>query len=316
MVVPITEVVPGIMRIGPIATGHPSAPTSPFLVVGNKRAIVIEPGEDGQVDPIVEAVKTCGLDVGAVDYVWASHIHFHHIQGVPPLLKKLPNAKFLVHPRGAAHVIEPTRLIQSTIEVWGDKCYGPFEAIPKERVLSVDDGQVMDVGGRQLEIIHAPGHAPHHMALFDIQTRALFYGDIAVLGTPGKWRGYHDVRPPLFDVDKFVETIHRYEALNPAIILTFTYGGVSHSPQETLRWAIQDHVAIAKICEDGMRQRLNVREVYRQVAEYEQKVGAAVDVEAASNPERGSGGIIGLFNFLKRKYPELELPADARPRMR
>ncbi|MBI4336255.1 MAG: MBL fold metallo-hydrolase [Chloroflexi bacterium] len=313
-VVPITEVLPGIMRIGPVATGHPSAPTSPYLIIGNKRAIVIEPGEDGQVDPVVEAVKICGVDVNDVDYVWASHIHFHHIQGVPWLLKKLPKAKFLVHPRGAPHLIEPTRLIQSTIEVFGDKCYGPFEAIPKERVQAVEDNQVISVGGRELQIIHAPGHAPHHMALFDRQTRALFYGDIAVLGTPGTWRGYHDVRPPLFDIDKFVETIHRYQALNPSIILTFTYGGVSHNPQQTLRWAEEDHLTIARICEQGMRQKLPIRDIYRQVAEYERSVGAAADVEAASNPERGSGGIMGLFAYLKRKYPELEMPVSPRTR--
>ncbi len=320
MFVPITEVAKGLLRVGPIetgrvdATGKPSGPTSPYLAVGQDRVAILEPGEDGQMAALMEAIKVCDVDEDRIDYIWASHIHFHHIQVLPKLLKRLPKAKFLVHPRGAPHLMEPTRLIQSTIEVFGDKCYGPFEAIPKERIVTVEDNQIIDLGGKQLQVIYAPGHAPHHMGLFDLETRALFYGDVAVLGTPGKWRGHHDIRPPLFDVDKFVETIRRYQALNASMILTFTYGGVSHSPQDTLRWALEDHLAIQRICLDGMKNKMSAQEMALRSAIYESAAGTGPDVEPGATG--GTGGIFGIINFLKRKYPDLEVPGDISRRLR
>ncbi|MBI4336254.1 MAG: MBL fold metallo-hydrolase [Chloroflexi bacterium] len=315
MAIPVTEVAKGILRIGPLEsahserTSHWSALTSPYLVVGKERAALVEPGEDVQVPGTVEAIKTCGVGLDRVAYVWASHIHLHHIQALPTLLPHFPNAKFVVHPRGAPHVIEPTRLVQSTLEVWGDKCYGPFSPIPRERVMPVDDGQVLDLGGKELEIIHAPGHAPHHMGLLDRQTRALFFGDTSRLDTPGYERGYHDIRPPLFDVEKFVASIHRFQSLRPSIILTFTYGGVSHSPENTLRWALEDHLAIERICLEGLREKQTFREIWRRVGEYETRVGGG---HVAAEPEAGSGQVLGMVNYLKRKYPDLEMPGDLR----
>ncbi len=322
MYVPVTEIVKGIFRIGPIETGRieangmPSGPTSPYLVVGKERALIAEPGEDGQRAALLEGLVECNVAPERIAYVWASHIHLHHVQGVPRLLKVLPNAKFLVHPRGAPHVIEPTRLIQSTIEVWGDKCYADFEPIPRERVMPVDDNQIIDLGGKQLQIIHAVGHAPHHMGMLDLETRTLFSGDIAMLAL-NQERAHSDIRPPLFDLDKFLDSVHRYQALDPKMMLSFRHGGVCHEPQKTLRWVEEDHLIIEKICEDGMRKKKTFNQIVEDVDKYAGWIGSRPPGREAETVEfRTGGGLYGMLNFVKRKHPELSLPANSSQRMR
>ncbi len=321
MYVPVTEIVRGIFRIGPIETGRieangvPSGPTSPYLVLGKDRALIAEPGEDGQRPALLEGLRECNVDLKDIAYVWASHIHLHHVQGVPQLLKVLPNAKFLVHPRGAPHVIEPTRLIQSTIEVWGDKCYGKFEPIPREKVMPVDDNQIIDLGRKQLQVIHAVGHAPHHMGLLDLETRALFSGDIAMLSL-NQERAHSDIRPPLFDLDKFLDSVHRYQALDPKIMLSFRHGGVSHLPQQTLRWVEEDHLIIEKICEDGMRRNRSFKEIVQDMEKYAGWIGTRPPGREGETAEFAGGGLYGMINYVKRKHPELPMPADSTKRLR
>ncbi len=317
MVIPITQVAKGIFRIGPLDTKRVTAATSPYLVVGSNQAMVLEPGEEGQVPELIQAIKDCDVDLNRITYVWPSHIHLHHMQGVPTLLEKLTKAKVLVHPRAVPHLIDPTRLVASSIEAWGDKCYGPFRPIAKDRIMTVEDKQVIDLGGRELEIIWAPGHAPHHMGLFDRNTRALFPGDLVTFPGYGRPRGRHDIRPPLFDVEQFVASVNRFRTYKPSMLLIFNHIGGSLDADDTLKWAAEDHLALERICLDGLRKKLTFREIVRQAEAYEDKVAGKMTAETQQEEAVFStGGLFGLIAYLKRKYPELELPADARPRMR
>ncbi len=315
MLVPIAQVAPGIFRIGPVDHGRPSNPTSPYLVVGRERAAVLEPGEDGLVPAVVQAIRECDLELDSFTYIMPTHIHLHHIQGVPLLLNHLTKAKVLVHPRGAPHLIEPTRLVRESIEAWGDKCYGPFPPIPREKVMVVEDGQVIDLGGRELEIIYTPGHSAHHLSFFDRQTRALFSGDMVALHTPGNDRGHHDIRPPLFDVEKWLQSLHRLQALKPSLIITHREGGVVFAPQNTLKWAEEDMMAIERICREGMKAKMSFRDMARSVQEYGRRVGALPRRES-DDPAFSSGGLSGLIAYIRRKDPSLEFPADFTQMMR
>ncbi len=315
MLVPIAQMAKGIFRLGPFDTGHASAATAPFLVVGKDKAAVIEPGEDGLVPGTLEGIKAIEVDVNRIAYVLGTHIHMHHIQGASLLLKSLPNAKFVGHPRGVPHVIEPSRLIQSTIAAWGEKCYGKFDPIPAERTMAVDDGQVLDLGGRQLEIIYTPGHAPHHICIFDTLTRGMFSGDIISLSIPGKDRGHCDILPPLFDVAKSIESIRRVRAYKPTMLLSHRSGGACFEPEDTLRWAEEDILAIERICRTGMQAGISYKEINRRVQDYQMAVGDRV-TDPVEQEAFTSGSIFGMLNYLHREDPNLPMPADASQRLR
>ncbi len=325
--VPVTQVAKGIHRIGPLTTGHTSHPTSPYLIVGKTKAMVCEPGQDGQVPGIIEAIEKCELERDQVEYVWASHIHLYHVQGLSVLLKELPKAKFLVHPRGAPHVIDTGRLMEQTREIWDvespdkpgvKRCYGPMQPVPANRVTTVEDNQIIDLGGKKVQIIFAPGHAPHHMALFDLETRALFPGDICMVPGPGKPRGGHDIRPPMFYLDQFLQTVQHYIDLKPSVLLTFgDRGGTVFNTEECLRWAIEDHLAIERMCRDGLQRKQSFHDIVRRVNEYMDAVGARPSrPRERDTPEFASGGLLGMLAHIRRKDPSLDLPPDITWKMR
>ncbi len=326
MYVPVVEIAKGIFKISPPDSGHTAPPTNPFLVKGKERSLIAEPGLDGQVPAIADAVKACWVDIEKVEYVWLSHIHLYHSQGLSVVLKAFPKAKVLVHPRGAPHLIEPTRLMESTRQIFDvedpahpgvKKCYGPYLPVPANRVIATEDNQIIDLGGgKKLQIIHAPGHAPHHQGMLDLQTRALFAGDMAMLDL-ARERAHWDIRPPLFDLDKFLESLQRYKALNPSMLLSFRRGGVSHDPQQTLQWVEEDHVIIEKICRDGMQKKRSFKEIATDVEKYTIWVGARPEMPEGMEPaEYGLNTLFGMLAYVKKKHPELEMPSDASTKIR
>ncbi|MBI4297242.1 MAG: MBL fold metallo-hydrolase [Chloroflexi bacterium] len=319
---PRTQVLKGIFKIGPIRHDRPSPDTYSFLVAGGEgaamRAAIVEPGEDGQVPGLVKAIRELGVDLDRVLYVFATHIHFHHMQGVPWLLRELPKAKFVVHPRAAPHVIDPTRLIESTLMAWGDKCYGPFEPISKEKVIGAEDGQVFDIGGRGLEVIHTPGHAPHHMSILDRETRAMFPGDLtgAGEGGPGHERGRPEILPPLFDFDGAIQGLRKVRALKPTVFLRFGGQMECFIPDKLLQWDEEVITKVRDICLEGMRQKIGYEKLSEKVEAYFDSLNIPPGVETQVREGGKPGAPFGMLAYLKRKYPELEMPVSASPQMR
>ena len=116
-----------------------------------------------------------------VDFVFLTHIHLDHAGGAGALLRHLPNAQVVLHPRGAPHLIDPARLIAGTEAVYGKErfaaLYGDIVPLPEARVRQVNDGDRVTLGRRTLELIHTPGHALHHYCIVDAAHRGVFTGD-------------------------------------------------------------------------------------------------------------------------------------------
>src|SRR5207302_9438248 len=108
-----------------------------------------------------------GIAREAVDYLLLTHVHLDHAGGAGRPMQELPNARALLHPRGAPHMIDPAKLMAGSRAVYGerlDELYGTLVPIPAERVRAVEDGEHVRPGGRTLELTHVPGHALHHYA--------------------------------------------------------------------------------------------------------------------------------------------------------
>lgn len=177
--------------------------------------------------------------------------------------------------------------------------------------MAVEDGHVLDLGGKELEILHTPGHAPHHISILDRLTRAVWPGDLPSYGDPGHPRMGHDIRPPLFDLKNYLEAVQRLRALKPSVFLTFHDWGVDFSPEETLSWNEELHLALERICREGMKQKASFKEILRRAEEWQSSR------EAMPVGESGlAGGLFGLIAFLHRQDPSLEMPRGATPLMR
>jgi glyoxylase-like metal-dependent hydrolase (beta-lactamase superfamily II) len=151
------------------------------LIFDAGRAAFIDTGTYFSVPNLLAALYGQDLDVDAVDYIVLTHVHLDHAGGVGRLAAALPHARVLVHPRGLAHVVDPSILAAATKAVYGearfDLEYGEVSAVPAERVGAVDDEARIKIGRRTLEFIHTPGHALHHVCAIDRDTSEAFTGD-------------------------------------------------------------------------------------------------------------------------------------------
>ncbi len=151
------------------------------LIIESGRAAFVDTGVNSSVPLLLDALAQQDLDPGDVEYVFLTHVHLDHAGGAGLLMQQLPNARCVIHPRGARHMIDPTKLIAGTELVYGkDKTrevYGTIEPIDARRVIEPEDGEWFDFNGRALQTIYTEGHARHHYVLNDPTARGVFTGD-------------------------------------------------------------------------------------------------------------------------------------------
>lgn len=151
------------------------------LIVDDGRAAFIDNGSNASLPRAQRALAELGLGPEAVDYVMVSHIHLDHAGGSGAYMQAFPRAKFVVHPRGARHMIDPAKLMAATEEVYGRDTaralYGTLLPVPADRVIETHDGMVLPLGRRELAIYDCPGHAKHHVFIHDRTANGIFTGD-------------------------------------------------------------------------------------------------------------------------------------------
>jgi glyoxylase-like metal-dependent hydrolase (beta-lactamase superfamily II) len=151
------------------------------VVVAGSRAAIVDTGPNTAVPLILAALEELGVARDAVDFLFLTHVHLDHAGGAGALMQALPGATAVVHPRGAPHMADPSKLIEATRAVYGDELYaqlyGEILPIARERMAIAQDGQRFDFGGRTFECVHTPGHALHHQAFIDHGATCAFTGD-------------------------------------------------------------------------------------------------------------------------------------------
>jgi len=151
------------------------------LIIEGGRAAFVDTGVNDSVPLLLDALGQQELDVGDVDYVFLTHIHLDHAGGAGKLMGALPNARCVIHPRGAPHMVEPSKLIAGVEAVYGieetRQVYGVLEPIAADRIVVADDEMWFELNGRAMQTIYTEGHARHHYVLNDPSSRGVFTGD-------------------------------------------------------------------------------------------------------------------------------------------
>ena len=218
-----------------------------YLIVERGRAAFIDTGTNFGVPRLLQALEALGLPRSAVDWVIPTHVHLDHAGGVGLLMQALPDAKLLVHPRGARHMIDPTALYQGALDVYGqaemDRAYGQLTGVAAERVVASADEMTVELAGRPLTLIDTPGHARHHHCIWDQATRGWFTGDTFGLSyrefdsTQGAWI-MPTSTPVQFEPEALEASIQRLMARAPQAMYLTHYGrvdGVGGLAQTLLR---------------------------------------------------------------------------------
>lgn len=179
MTAPPREIALGITLVD---TGYLRPGTAAAYVVrGSRSAAVVETATTPCAPRILEALAAARVKPEDVSHVIVTHVHLDHAGGAGTLMRALPRAKLVVHPRGARHMVDPAKLVAGTMEVYGEEAfrrlYGEIVPVPEDRVVEAPDGFEVDLGSRPLRAVEAPGHARHHFVLHDPASRGFFTGD-------------------------------------------------------------------------------------------------------------------------------------------
>lgn len=151
-----------------------------IYVLSGEQVALIDVGPYSSAGNLIKGLTALHIDPQNVSYIFITHIHIDHAGALGDLLEFLPNARVIVHPKGVAHLVNTEKLWQGSLQVLGDLAekYGRPRNIPQERVLPAEDGMRIGLGkGVELEIIHTPGHAAHHMSFLEEKTGILFAGE-------------------------------------------------------------------------------------------------------------------------------------------
>jgi glyoxylase-like metal-dependent hydrolase (beta-lactamase superfamily II) len=201
--------------------------TAGYLIEGES-PILIETGSQSSVPVLLSQLEQLGLGAGDLAAVVVTHIHLDHAGGVGDVARAFPAATVYVHPKGARHLVDPSRLVDSAARVYGpllDSLYGRLDPTPAERIHILEDGEAIRVGPtRSLIAVDSPGHAKHHLALHDTLSGVLFAGDAVGVKLPDAGVLRPSTPPPDFDLDLALHSLHRFADRRPTGLALAHYG--------------------------------------------------------------------------------------------
>ena len=195
-----------------------------YIIQQNNKVAIIETGTTYSISNVQIALEKIHLSFEDVAYIIPTHVHLDHAGGAGELMKQCQNASLIVHPRGARHMIDPTKLIAGAMAVYGKqkfkKLYGEIIPIEASRVIEAVDNFILDFDGRELKFIDTPGHAKHHFCIWDKQTESMFTGD--TFGISYRDLDHKDeiyifpsTSPVQFDPEELIKSIHKIMEYNP-----------------------------------------------------------------------------------------------------
>ncbi len=232
-----------------------------YLIVENGHGAFVDCGTNFSVPRMLAALDEAGIDADDVDWLILTHVHLDHAGGAGELIAQLPSAKLVVHPRGARHMIDPSVLWAGASAVYGEsvmeETYGRLRPIPAGRVVEAVDGHVVDLAGRPLLCIDTPGHAKHHLTVYDERANVCFTGDVFGLS----YRDFDTAAGPFilpttspvqFDPQALHASINRLLALKPAAMYLTHFGRVEPVTQlaAALHVQIDAMVELARAARD------------------------------------------------------------------
>lgn len=228
-----------------------------YLIRGGDEYAFVECGTALSVPGLLKVLEKRGIRREQVRYVMPTHVHLDHAGGAGLLMQELPNAKLVVHPRGARHMVDPSKLIEGATAVYGAqnmaRLYGDILPIAESRVIVADDGYKLSLGGRELLFMDAPGHARHHYVIWDALSGGLFTGDVFGLsyreldGPQGPYL-FPTSTPVQFEPDAWLETLQKMMARKPRYVFLTHYGRLGDVPKlaEDLRRGLAAYIDIGR----------------------------------------------------------------------
>ena len=236
-----------------------------YLVREADRLALVDTGTAHTTPHLLQFIADLGLTPAHVDWIIPTHVHLDHAGGSGDLMAACPGARLVVHPKGAPHMIDPSRLAAGASAVYGAegfaKDYKHLLPVPASRVILAEDGMEIDLAGRKLVFLDTPGHANHHGCIWDARTQGFFTGDTFGIAYKefNNERGdmlFAPTTPVAFDPEAWLASIDRLMSYQPRRMYLTHYGCLENPAAlaEDLRQSVRDLAALALAEEAGPKE--------------------------------------------------------------
>jgi glyoxylase-like metal-dependent hydrolase (beta-lactamase superfamily II) len=284
--------------------GTPNVISIALLQSGPDELALVDTGPESVFDTVVAEMTKLGFEPRNVRHILASHIHLDHTGAAWRWAKEF-GAKIYVHPNGAPHLIDPSKLLASATRIYGDKMnflWGATEGIPKHRVVATTDSDLR-LGDLRLRAINTPGHANHHNAYWIESQRIVFAGDVAGVRI-GAGPTIPPFPPPDIHLELWRESLDKIRALKPASLYITHFGEITDPPAsldelETrlIRWA--------DWMKERMREGKSEAEIipeFQRFAENELRTGGATEegIKTYEQADPASMSVAGLTRYWRK----------------
>ena len=289
--------------------GRPDVICIALVECGPNELLLVDSGPESVFEVVVEGVRKLGFQPGHVRHLLASHIHLDHTGGAWRWTKEF-GTKIYVHPRGAAHLIDPSKLVGSAARIYGDKMgvlWGAAGNIPEDQVIAVEDDAELRFGAERFRVLYTPGHAQHHNAYWLESERTVFAGDVAgvlIRGGPP----IPPFPPPDIHLESWKDSLDKIRRLKPSSLHITHFGKVA-DPMPALD-ALEKRIFDWA---DWMKQRfLEGKSEAGIIPEFErftvqELLGNGTPVEDLATYERAdpaSMSVAGLARYWRKYHPE------------
>jgi len=178
-----------------------------YLLPHDDGAALVETGPGSTAAMLQARLAEHGLTPNDISEVLVTHIHLDHA-GAAGWLASDHGATVCVHESGTSHLADPERLLTSAKRIYGDEMdelWGEMRPVPQDQLVSLDDGDTIELGDLQAEALDTPGHASHHLAY--VIGDVCFTGDVGGVRLPGESYVELPLAPPEIDLDAWRESV-------------------------------------------------------------------------------------------------------------
>ena len=260
------EVIPGIFEIDTKPLGHEKLIAS-YLVKGSDKVALVDPGFASSVETIKSSMTDAGFSLDQIDYILLTHTHIDHAGGAGHILKQCPRAMAVTHQRGSFYLRNSVKISGGSSMIFGELS-GPLGQaidIPEERILTISDGDILDLGDRRMKVNYTPGHSGDHVSFVEEVTGTLFTGDTGCINYPELGNVLIPAgSPPIYRSGYILEELDRLAKYDLKKILTPHYGEADGSPAEFLEANI----------EAVNSSKIQINNLFKQGLEFQQVIEA------------------------------------------
>lgn len=286
--------------------GHPGI-IAATAVETNDGLALFDTGPESTFDNITLDLRQAGFEPNDVRHVFVSHIHFDHA-GAAWRFARLGSTIY-VHPRGAPHLIDPAKLIESAQRIFGnemERLWGKIAPVPAARVQILEDNEVARVPPFEIRAIATPGHASHHHIYHWDDN--VFGGDIAGVRI-GNGPPIPPFVPPELHVESWRQSIAKIRALDAAHLYLPHFGKISGPVHDHLD-AVDERV---KRWAEWFREKIRagddeskLRSTFAELEHTELRVGGASesDVEGYEAADPSYMAVGASLRYWKKYHPE------------